>query len=274
MLLWAAIGFVFFSLVSGKRDRYLTPLYPPLAIVVGAWLDGAVDALGRPWVRRAARLATGFLVGAAFAFGSAALARVAVWVGLVRVYDVRLPRVAATVAAVGVGIALYAVARRGIRARREGEFPRMAAFVALGMAVLMLAYDLLLVPRLDEVKSPRPVAEALNAWPGEVAAYPAHFSGAYNLYSGRLTIPVLGTSEEVAAYLAGSGTRLVLTSHESYRRGDELSLAETLARRFRVEGDPEAPAPRDPAVPRVWKTHLGRVGHREMLFLTNYEPPP
>jgi 4-amino-4-deoxy-L-arabinose transferase-like glycosyltransferase len=274
MLLWAAVGFVFFSIVSGKRDRYLTPLFPPLAIVVGAWLDGASDALANRWIRIAARIATGFLIGAAFVIGSAALAFVALALGLVRVSHMDIPSPAWFLAAFVLAGLLYVVALRGIGARREGRLQRVAALVALGMAILMFAYDLLLVPRINEFKSPRPVAEALNAWPGEVAAYPAHFSGAYNLYSGRLTIPVLDTPEDVAAYLAGPGTRLVLTSQESYRRGDDLSLGETLARRFRVEGDAEAPAPPDPAAPRVWRKHLGRVGHREMLFLTNYEPPP
>ncbi|MCK6461647.1 MAG: phospholipid carrier-dependent glycosyltransferase, partial [Planctomycetes bacterium] len=61
MLLWAAIGFVFFSFVSGKRDRYLTPLFAPLSIVVGAWLDAAVAS---PLARRAARFANAFFIGA------------------------------------------------------------------------------------------------------------------------------------------------------------------------------------------------------------------
>jgi len=257
MLLWAACGFVFFSAVSGKRDRYLMPLFPPLAILVGAWLDAAADALAQPWVRRAARLATGFFMGAAVAFSCAGLFSVVLSLGLVRIHDVEPSSLPAILGAFAFSAALFLVARQGIRARRADLLPRTAGFVALGMALLMVAYDLLLVPRFDELKSPRPVAEAMNAWPGEVAAYPAHFSGSYNLYSGRLRIPVLETTEEVAAHLAAPGQRLVLTSQESFDRpqkGETRSLKEVLGERYRA-------------------TPIGRVGHRDMLFLTNYEPP-
>jgi 4-amino-4-deoxy-L-arabinose transferase-like glycosyltransferase len=267
MVLWAAIGFVFFSIVSGKRDRYLTPLFPPLAIAVGAWLDGAADALSEWWVRLAARVATGFLVVAALAVGAATLWLLAV------TYPFPKPSAAWFVGALTFAGLLGATARKGMLARREGRLPGVAGSVAVGMAILMLAYDVLFVPFIDESKSPRPVAEALNEWPGEVAAYPAHFSGAYNLYSGRLRIPVLKTNEEVLAHLAGPGKRLVLTSVESYGEEDEGSLWQALSRRFRIQDDPLAKEPEAPAAPPVWRNFLGRVGHREMLFLTNYPPP-
>jgi len=260
MLLWAAVGFVFFSAISGKRDRYLTPLYPPIAIVLGAWLDGATDALSQRWIRVAARIATGFFMVAAYAFGAAGLALISLALNLYpKTYDIEwtFVTVPMIVGAFAFGAILFAVARRGIRARREGNLPHVAGFVVLGMVVFMLAYDFLLVPQLDQVKSPRPVAEAMNAWPGEVAAYPAHFSGAYNLYSGRLKIPVLETTEEVLAHLGAEGERLVLTSRESYERpqeGEARSLKEVLAGRYHA-------------------TPIGQVGHRDMLFLTNYEPP-
>jgi len=160
--------------------------------------------------------------------------------------------------AVAFAVVLLLLGRQGIRAGRAGMLPRASAFLAIEVLVFLLAHDLLLVPRIDEFKSPRAVAEALNRWPGEVAAYPAHFSGAYNLYSGRIRIPVLDTAEEVLAYLAAPGRRLVLTSRENYERpepDEERSLKDALGGRFR-------------------ETSQGRVGHREMLFLTNYEPPP
>jgi 4-amino-4-deoxy-L-arabinose transferase-like glycosyltransferase len=258
MLLWAAVGFVFFSVVSGKRDRYLTPLFPPLAIVVGAWLD---QAIAGAWARRAARFANGFFTGAgagllAVALGGRLLAprfddeAAAALEGLATPFGIA--------GAAFFAAALFLLGRRGIRAARAGLLPRSAGFLALQVPLFLLAYDLLLVPRIDEFKSPREVAEELNRWPGEVAAYPAHFSGAYNLYSGRLRIPVLETADEVLAHLAADGQRFVLTSRESYERpkkGEARALKDALGDRYRA-------------------TPVGRVGHREMLFLTNYEPPP
>ncbi len=258
MLLWAALGSVFFSAISGKRDRYLTPLFPPLAIVVGAWLDAAVAT---PLARRAARFANAFFLGA----GAGLLAAALFGRLLARRFDdeaatalrelATVPGVAATSI---FAVLLFLLGRRGIRAARSGFLPRAAGFLAAEVTVFLLAYDLLLTPKINGFKSPRLVAEALNRWPGEIAAYPAHFSGAYNLYSRRIRIPVLETPEEVLAHLAAEGKRLVLTSQESYERphaGQDRSLKDALGDRYRA-------------------TPVGRVGHREMLFLTNYEPPP
>jgi 4-amino-4-deoxy-L-arabinose transferase-like glycosyltransferase len=278
MLLWAAFGLVFFSAVSGKRDRYLTPLFPALSIVIGAWVDGAADAFARRGPRIAARIANASMIGAGVGLVLTALALPL----LPRIADAlatSLPKASrglhafaeseAGLALAGLGTAphllglaafaaiLLVLGRRGIRARRENLPARAAGFLAAEVTVLLLAHDLLLVPRIDEFKSPRPVAEAMNAWPGEVAAYPAHFSGAYNLYSGRVRIPVLETTAGVLAYLDGEGKRLVLTSEESYARtqqGESHPLKAVLKGRF-------------PATP------VGQVGHRDMLFLTNYEPP-
>ncbi|HEX5136014.1 MAG TPA: glycosyltransferase family 39 protein [Planctomycetota bacterium] len=257
MLLWAGAGFLFFSLVSGKRDRYLTPLFPPFAIVVGAWLGAGVAT---PLARRAARFANAFFLGAGVGLLLASLLGHGLakrFQGEVAAALEGLASVPGIATASAFAVALFVLGRRGIRAAREGLLPRSAALLALQVWVFLLAYDLLLVPRIDEFKSPRPVAEELNAWPGEVAAYPAHFSGAYNLYSRRLKIPVLETQDEVLAHLSGEGERLVLTSRESYehaRPGEARSLKETLGGRFTA-------------------TEMGRVGHREMIFLTNYPPP-
>ena len=36
--LWFLVMFVFFSLSAGKRPVYLLPLYPPLALLLAAWV--------------------------------------------------------------------------------------------------------------------------------------------------------------------------------------------------------------------------------------------
>lgn len=44
--LWFCAMFVFFSLSLGKRPVYLLPLYPALALLLGAWFDQQKDATG------------------------------------------------------------------------------------------------------------------------------------------------------------------------------------------------------------------------------------
>ena len=41
LALWAGVIFLFFSLSAGKRPAYLLPLYPPLSLLVAAWLGEA-----------------------------------------------------------------------------------------------------------------------------------------------------------------------------------------------------------------------------------------
>jgi hypothetical protein len=65
-VLWAAVGFVLFSLAPLKRDAYLLPLRPAIALVVGWWLADAVKnraPAARP--ARAAALLAYAMVGVA-----------------------------------------------------------------------------------------------------------------------------------------------------------------------------------------------------------------
>jgi 4-amino-4-deoxy-L-arabinose transferase-like glycosyltransferase len=70
---WAATGLVFFSAAAAKRSAYLLPLFPALALVLGAGI-AAATADGRP-ERLAARLASLYVPGGlALAAAGAALA--------------------------------------------------------------------------------------------------------------------------------------------------------------------------------------------------------
>lgn len=52
MLFWFLIPLIVFSISSGKRDSYLMPLMPALALIVGWWLDGYLSRSRAPkWIR-------------------------------------------------------------------------------------------------------------------------------------------------------------------------------------------------------------------------------
>jgi 4-amino-4-deoxy-L-arabinose transferase-like glycosyltransferase len=69
LVTWAAFIFVFFSMSRSKLVAYVLPVFPPLAVLIGAWLDRNMLASSAAW-RRAlglfgvlcAVLATGVLV--------------------------------------------------------------------------------------------------------------------------------------------------------------------------------------------------------------------
>ncbi|MCZ6669905.1 MAG: glycosyltransferase family 39 protein, partial [Acidobacteria bacterium] len=56
MILWFCLGFLAFSIISGKRGRYLIPLLPALAICVAVFLDAVARSAAagklRVWGRR------------------------------------------------------------------------------------------------------------------------------------------------------------------------------------------------------------------------------
>lgn len=244
LLVWFALGFLFFSALSGKRERYLLPIFPPMALVVARFVEAGLPVR---WAPRLARIAHGILFGAGL--GTAVFPFLGPWLldrfghedvaGAFRGVP-PLPFVAA-------GVAVAAVVRLG---RRKGA-PSLAA----GVLALLLAVDLLFVPRIDGLKSLLPVARRLNEWmpeggDGAVAAYRDVYSGV-NLYSGRTRIKVLWEPAELDAFLAGQGRRLVLTDDAVYEKliRDRISV-------------------------QHHRTEVQRAGHRHMLFVTNFEPPP
>lgn len=56
LLSWFVAAFLMFSLLSGKRARYLLPLYPAVAILIGAYLAGAMRGERTPPAGRQGRL--------------------------------------------------------------------------------------------------------------------------------------------------------------------------------------------------------------------------
>jgi 4-amino-4-deoxy-L-arabinose transferase-like glycosyltransferase len=96
---WVGAGLVFFSLSAAKRSVYLLPLYPALALLVGAGIAGASDD-GRP--ARAARLAA-------------------------RLYAPALLVLAAIAGALATGADPTALARRLLRAADAASVPALVA---------------------------------------------------------------------------------------------------------------------------------------------------
>ena len=66
-------------------------------------------------------------------------------------------------------------------------------------------------------------------------------------------------------------SKVWLITGSSRGLGWEIAKA-ALAGRYRLI---EGPAPAAPSEqPTLWVTRIGQVGHRDMIFLTNYPPSP
>ena len=215
LLAWVGVTFVFFSLSSGKRDLYLIPCYPAMALLCG---DAAVRALRAlpalpSWAGRTA-------AALGLALGAAALAIAAA--PLIPNVDVPLVFAGVVITALLGGAILW----RRASASPFGALDQLA--IAFGtVLVLELASFTLLFPALEPEKSPRPVAVAAAglAPPGEpiglVEQRPA--VGGLVYYSGR-RVQEIGPAENLRRFFEEGG-RVAVVHAEALERvhGEEFS---------------------------------------------------
>jgi len=138
-LVWSALALLFFSIPTGKRDVYVMPLLPMVALAMAPHLD---DLLRTRWLRTTAFVAA-LAIGALFAVagGWALLAEPSWALKLVRERD--LADVASSVWLLFVAIgAVFLFAALLLRPRR-GIAALLAGITGLWLLLSLLAYPLL-----------------------------------------------------------------------------------------------------------------------------------
>jgi 4-amino-4-deoxy-L-arabinose transferase-like glycosyltransferase len=173
-LLWAAVGFVFFSLVPLKRGAYLLPLRPALALLIGCWIAEAAGEGDRR--SRTTPLATATVALAAAAGLALAAAAVAVQLGFAPSprliafgtrHEIDVPVYFAVVAGrwleiVALGAAVAIAGWRATRAFSAARWRAAALAVAATAAVVALLVHGVFVPARAAQKSVRPFALAVG----------------------------------------------------------------------------------------------------------------
>jgi len=205
--LWLIVPIIFFSLISGKRINYVLPTVPALGLVCGWYLTAQdVGEKGRLWADRLLRVTLGML----FVFALAGIVMVALAPGLARRFELRQEVRSAfssgfALEGAAAGLVLPAAACL-LGLVRRGNLPAWRA-TALGVAVLLFTptVDVALTPVANQFKSGRAFACAVNRRAGAertVYLYRNDLSGLYNLYTGRLRMPVVEAPEDLVALLA------------------------------------------------------------------------
>ncbi len=239
---WFLAVLVFFTLFSGKRTRYLMPLVPAVGLLCGRYFVAVAGGLdwARRWHRWLWRVSLGLVAVLAVALASAAL-----WPEPLakRVEDD--PAVAADLSrAIGPGLKVGAVVGAvaviagcfyALRLPREREVRRAATLVGLAV-VLSLLLDFGAMPVINRFKSGRDLVEEAGAYlreADEVCFYVSDFSGVYNLFTGRVHIPILADRKALEAALR-SGRRVSVIAKEKALRGFLAELPGRVVARERV----------------------------------------
>jgi 4-amino-4-deoxy-L-arabinose transferase-like glycosyltransferase len=195
--LWFCTAFVFFSLMSGKRERYLLPLYPAFSIIiayiVNQWTTRRDTTL---WLRICAILALAILpplllFPAAVPFLKAKLPVLAIFPFTLA--DWRLWGIY-VLGALAAGILWQAL--KQLRAKQHQTASHL---IAVGLLVAFAILQLYYMPHLDRIKSARHAVQTIRSIlpaGASIAFYGRRFDNGWNFYLKRTKIPVV-TDEQI-----------------------------------------------------------------------------
>lgn len=179
ILSWIVPPFVFFSIISTKREVYLVPIYPALAILTASSAQAMLPALRTRWIYAVPAIWTAILVVVGTApFVLRATPYADLWSPSLLVLT-----------ALCLLCAVWTIAL----ARRRG-WPRFPYALGTQMALLLVAVSTVLFPTVNPAKSARDFCEPVRtlARAGDVKVFSAAFiREEYVFYSEVLHTPLL-----------------------------------------------------------------------------------
>ncbi len=233
--LWFGFVLVLFSLISGKKTRYLLPLFPAASLLMALELR-AVLAGVRGWSRTRIPLSLSGMVLAGSGLALILLSFAPVMPGseaglASRIGASDLPPAQAAgllelvtapgnVALVLPGLLILGLAGWGVALLGADRTTGLACILAACL-VLIGWSQWVAVPAFDSIKSGKPLAEAAlrAAGPsGEIALYRNTFAGIFNIQTRRDRIPVLRGLDRTSAFLKSHRGAVVIGGHSDIER--------------------------------------------------------
>jgi 4-amino-4-deoxy-L-arabinose transferase-like glycosyltransferase len=205
-LLWFAVVYLFFTASDTKRDLYLLPLFPPLALLVANYLH---DLAGQDWAERGFNFWLPVIFFCLVALCGLAFP-LAAWVTLPEALGPLLP--SAVVLALGGSATALLILRRS-------PLPAVLSAGAM-MPLLTVAAVFWMFPYLEQFKSHRQFCAEINRLvPRSAQLYVYEdTTNDFNYYAQRETIPILDTPAEIARVRASGKKSYVLVKERARRK--------------------------------------------------------
>lgn len=206
LTLWFFVVFVFFSISNTKRDLYLLPLFPPVALFIANYFDDLINGSlsERPLYRIL------FLIFFHLVWVIALGLPVAAWFLRKDAIGIVLP--SAMVMAAGGILAVFCIQRR--------QPWKLFQSTTLMMLLVVLSASFLIMPYLEEYKSRRPFSREIKRRvpPGASLYIYADTMNDFNYYTEREVIPVVkSTSELERLVLKGSSGYILIKDRDLQR---------------------------------------------------------
>ena len=224
---WFLFTFVFFSVISGKKTRYLMPLLPAASLLAALELRALLSkGTGRarammPGVAAAALCLAGVALAAAPAYLDAD--RVALVQGLSadQVEGIlRLGRLPGALLFILPGMLLAALGARSLMLAGKDRRQAIALLVS-GVVAVVAWSQWVAVPALDLIKSTRPLAEVVQRQigpAGAVVLYRESFQGVFNLHLKRDAIPTLSGQRRIDDFIVRNPGAVVIATQPDLER--------------------------------------------------------
>jgi len=238
LMIWFGTVFIFFSLMSGKLEIYLLPLYPAASLIVGRfWYEAFEGQTKDPWFKKCFSM-SGLLLWIVFL-----LAGILILLDIgPRVHE--LPNRAASALFLGAGV----LGLSSWRFNQKGiAFSGIIAFM-----ILLLAYSTwYLVPVINAQASLRPLGDELarlRTDHAKIGLY-KYDKPSYYFYTGSY-LTMLKSPEELMAFLSSEGRVLCVLEEREFK-----DLRRDLHISVYVLGSVE-------------------VGRRKLVIISQYPPRP
>jgi 4-amino-4-deoxy-L-arabinose transferase-like glycosyltransferase len=190
--IWFCAIFIFFSLVSSKRERYLLPIYPVFSLLLAHVLSNWTAHRETSISLKIAAIITmvGALVLLVFPILQPFLKNSYPVLKIFRVSAVDWRLWALFI----LGIAAAGIIRQGLKLVKEKHHLTAGQYVAVGFLLVASIGQVYYIPYIDPVKSARQASKTIqNLLPqaGTVAFYRRRFDNGWNFYLDKAKIPII-----------------------------------------------------------------------------------